>query len=406
VTPELQRVVVVGASLAGLRACEALRRLGFGGELVVVDAEHRPLYDRPPLSKQFLAGSWEESRLALRSPEALASLALTTHFGDRAVRLDAAARRLELESGASLRFDGLVLACGAAARQLPSGPEPTGGDGPADVLTLRTLEDCHRLRASLTGAERRLVVVGAGFLGLEVAATASGLGAQVIVVEPLAAPLARAIAAPLGAVVASLHERHGVELCFGSGVSAVTTAGGDSLVALSDGSVLRADAVLVAIGASPETAWLAGSGLELLDGVVCDATLTAAPGVVVAGDVARVRACDGATWRVEHWTNAAEQGAHAAASLLAGARATPFRTVQYVWSDQYELKLQIIGMPHPSDEVAVVDGSLEEGRFVACCGRDGRLVAAIGFGRPRQLMAYRRFLETPTPFEEAIRRPG
>lgn len=394
---DLRRVAVVGASLAGLRACENLRRLGFGGEIVVIDTEENPFYDRPPLSKQFLDGSWGEERIALRPAAAIEALGLTGRFGRRAAVLDLDARRLQLDDGEAVGFDGLVLACGAAPRPLPT--EPAGA-----TMVLRTLEDARRLRAALVLPGRRLVVVGAGFLGLEVAATARRLGAEVIVVEPRSAPLSGVLGDEVGAVLGALHEGHGVVLRLGTGVSGVEERGEERRVALSDGSELSADAVLVAIGARPETRWLEGSGLELDDGVVCDETLVAAAGVVVAGDVARVRPPGGASWRVEHWTNAAEQGAHAAASLLAGAGAAPFASVPYFWSDQFDLKLQAIGTPDPGAEIAVVDGSLEEGRFVACYGRDGLLVAAVALGRPRQLMALRPMLEHPTPFGEALAR--
>ncbi len=403
---ELRRIAVVGGSVAGLRACEELRRLGYTGELVVIDAEERPFYDRPPLSKQYLAGSWDEGRLALRPPEAIGALGLTMLLGRRAARLDLDARRLELEEGGHVGYDGLVLASGASARQLPG---TAGGGG--SVLTLRTLEDARRLRAALgavggpgdtPGAGRRLVVIGAGFLGLEVAATARSLGADVTVVEPLSAPLARVLGERVGGAIATLHERHGVVLRLGTAVSGIETGEGRARVALGDGSVLEADVVLVAVGARPEASWLAGSGVELEDGVVCDEALRAAPGVVVAGDVARVRSPDGTSRRVEHWTNAAEQGVHAGASLLAGAAARPFTTVHYFWSDQYDIKLQAIGAPDGEAEVAVVDGSLEEGRFLACYGREGRLTGAVAAGRPRQLMAFRPLLATPTSFAEAI----
>jgi NADPH-dependent 2,4-dienoyl-CoA reductase/sulfur reductase-like enzyme len=412
VAPGLGRVAVVGASLAGLRACEELRRLGFVGELVVVDAERHPFYDRPPLSKQFLAGAWDESRLALRRPEQLAALGMTLRLGRRAVGLDLDARRLELDDGEQIGFDGLVLAGGASARPLPGPGTALPGDGMggrAPVLTVRTLDDARRLRAAIGGepaiaatAQRRLVVVGAGFLGLEVAATATGLGAEVTVVEPLAAPLERVLGPRIGSAIGVLHERHGVRLLLGTGVSGIGARGGTARVALQDGSELVADAVLVAIGARPEVSWLAGSGLQIEDGVVCDPSLRAAPGVVVAGDLARVREEDGTSWRVEHWTNAAEQGVHAAVSLLAGEAAPPFRTVQYFWSDQFSVKLQAIGRPSADAEVAVVAGSLDDASFVACYGRDGVLTGVVAAGMPRRLMAYRPMLAAPTPFADAV----
>jgi NADPH-dependent 2,4-dienoyl-CoA reductase/sulfur reductase-like enzyme len=170
--------------------------------------------------------------------------------------------------------------------------------------------------------------------------------------------------------------------------------------------MVEADVVVVGIGVSPTTAWLEGSGLDLDDGVVADKTLHAADDIVVAGDVARWHdAREGRLVRVEHWTNASEQGPAAARSLLAGrAHASPFETVPYVWSDQYDVKIQLLGLPDPEDDVVIVDGSVEDRRFVALYGRSGRLTAALGFGRPRQLMAYRSLLESGAGFDEALSR--
>lgn len=396
----LDRVVVVGASLAGLRACEALRRQGVTGAIHVVDCERAPFYDRPPLSKQLLRGLWDRERIALRDEAALRALELEPVLGHRAVSFDAAARRVELDDGSRLVADGVVLCCGAGARELPGAPRHEA------IRLLRSYDDAVALR-ELMQPGSRLLVAGAGFLGLEVAASARGLGVEVTVVEALSWPLARVLGPLLGEVVARLHEAHGVSLRLGTGITALvprSTSGGPVRVELAAGEAVEADAVLVAIGARPETAWLEGSGLELADGVLSDETLAAAPGVVVAGDAARVVSGEAAT-RLEHWSNAAEQGAHAAERLAAGmtgAPARPFVTVPYFWSDQYDLKLQAIGLPDPAAEVEIVQGSLAEGRFVACYGVGGRFVAAVGFGRPRQLMLLRPLLERPSSLAEAV----
>ena len=380
-------VLVVGASLAGLRACESLRQSGFAGRVVLLGGEQHLPYDRPPLSKQYLAGQWDIERVRLRSRDAIDALDVDLRLGVRAGGLDLVERCVLVEDGTRVAFDGLVVATGATARPWPS-PTPPG------VVTVRTLEDATALRAALAGPARRLVVVGGGFLGLEVAATARTRGLDVAVVEPLATLLGRVLPPELGAFVRGLHERAGVAVHTGVGVTAILGEDRVEGVRLGDGTVVAADVVVVAIGALPETGWLGGSGLSIDDGVVCDTSLHAGPRVVAAGDVARFPAAPGeGTMRLEHWTNAAEQGAHAARALLAGREAAePFTSIPYVWSDQYESKLQIVGLPGPDDDVVVVDGSYAEGAFVACCGRDGRLVAAIGAGRPRRLMAVRPLL--------------
>ncbi|HTZ10089.1 MAG TPA: FAD-dependent oxidoreductase [Acidimicrobiales bacterium] len=403
-------VAVVGASLAGLRAAEALRAEGHTGPVVMVGAESHPPYDRPPLSKQFLAGTWDRDRIALRAPDKLAALDLDLRLGRVAVSLDVEGRVVELDDGTSVAFDGAVIATGAQPRRLPDTA------GVAGVHTLRTVEDSLALAAA-AGAGVRMVVVGAGFIGSEVAATCAGLGAEVSVVEALPVPLARVLGPVVGRACAALHADHGVALHTGVGVAGLevtgegaspATAGRVTGVRLEDGRTLDADVVVVGIGVVPTTAWLQGSGLEVADGVVAGPTLHCAPHVVAAGDVARWfdRSVD-ALIRIEHWTNAAEQGAMAARNLLAGPEASQdYVPVPYVWSDQYDVKIQIIGHPGPDDDVVVVDGAIEEGRFVALYGRAGRLTAALGFSRPRQLMGYRPLLEQGASFDEALaRRP-
>jgi len=398
-------IAVVGGSLAGLRAAEALRAEGHTGPIVLIGAEPHLPYDRPPLSKQFLAGTWGLERIMLRPVEKIAALGLDLRLGRRAVHLDTEGHALELDDGEVVHFGGAVIATGAEPRRLP------GSSGRGGVHTLRTLEDSLALGevAAVEGA--RVVVVGGGFIGSEVAATCRGRGAHVTVVEALPVPLGRVLGPEMGAVCGALHALHGVELVTGVGVAGLRvddTAGagpGGAVqgVELDDGTVIEADAVVVGIGVVPTTTWLAGSGLEIDDGVVVDATLHAAPDVVVAGDVARwFDQGLGRTVRIEHWTNAAEQGTAAARNLLAGAaRSTPYVPVPYFWSDQYDVKIQVIGHPSPDDDVVVVDGSVAERRFVALYGRGGRLTAALGFSRPRQLMGYRPLLEAGASFDEA-----
>ncbi len=259
---------------------------------------------------------------------------------------------------------------------------------------LRTLDDALALRAELDGGPH-VAVVGAGFIGAEVAATCRERGLEVTLIEALAAPLVRGIGARLGALVAQIHADHGVDLRCGVGVAALEGGARVEGVRLADGSVVPADVVVIGVGVAPETRWLARSGLALADGVLCDETCaTAAPDVVAAGDVARWRdARTGAHVRLEHWTNAVEQGVAAAERLLAGPDAAkPYTPVPYVWSDQYDAKIQIAGDPSADCEVCIVDGTLEERKFVALFERDGGLRGVVGFGRPRQVMGYRRML--------------
>ena len=269
---------------------------------------------------------------------------------------------------------------------------------------LRTLDDCLVLRADFETASR-VCVVGAGFIGAEVAASARVRGLDVTVLEALPAPLARAFPAEMGAACADLHLDQGVDLRCGVTVAGFEGNGRVTGVRLGDGSVVEADVVVVGVGVMPETDWLESSGLPLDNGVVCDSTCaTAAPGVVAAGDIARwPNNLFGETMRIEHWSNAVEQGAAAAKRLLAGpGEAVEFAPVPYFWSDQYDAKIQFLGRCRPTDEVRIVDGSIEERRFVALFGRDGRLVGALAFSRPRLLMAYRKLLAAKTSFEDAL----
>ncbi len=392
------RVVVVGASLAGLSALEALRQEGYEGELIAVGAETALPYDRPPLSKQVLQGHWEPEKIVLREQEQYDGLGVTWYLGRRATGLDLVARTVTLDDGEPLAYDGLVIATGATPRRLPETPDLAG------IHVLRTLDECLALRGELETASR-VCVVGAGFIGAEVAASARVRGVEVTVLEALPAPLARAFPAEMGAACAALHLDHGVDLRCGVTVAGFEGDGRVSGVRLGDGSVVEADVVVVGVGVVPETGWLESSGLPLDNGVVCDSTCaTAAPGVVAAGDIARwPNNLFGETMRIEHWSNAVEQGAAAAKRLLAGpGEAVDFAPVPYFWSDQYDAKIQFLGRCCPTDEVRIVDGSVEERRFVALFGRDGRLFGALAFNRPRLLMAYRKLLSAKTSFDDAI----
>jgi 3-phenylpropionate/trans-cinnamate dioxygenase ferredoxin reductase component len=405
----MRSVVVVGASLAGFNGAQALRKAGFDGEVTLVGAEPHRAYDRPPLSKEFLSGRRDEDVLRLAGVEDDSSdgLGLTWRLGVEATALDLTARQVELSDGTSLAFDGLLVATGGSPRQLPGVDPGLGG-----IHLLRTLDDARALRADLDGTPSRVVVVGAGFIGAEVAATCRERGLEVTLLEALPVPLAQAVGPRMGAVLADLQRDHGVDVRLGVGVEALDGSGRVDHVRLSDGTAVSADVVVVGVGVRPATEWLEGSGLALDNGIVCDETCLAAPGVVAAGDVARWPnpAFGGELMRVEHWDNAIEMGAYAARRLLAGesggvaAGGAPYAPIPWFWSDQYDRKIQLAGRVRPDDDVEVIDGSIEERRFAAIYGRAGRLVGVFGMNRPRQVMVFRNLLASGAGWDEALER--
>jgi NADPH-dependent 2,4-dienoyl-CoA reductase/sulfur reductase-like enzyme len=393
----LERIVVVGASLAGLRAAETLRRNGFEGELVLCGAEKHLPYDRPPLSKEVLQGRWDADKLPLRR-QPWEDLRLNLRLGIRAHALDTGARHVSMSDGTRERYDALVIATGASARRLRDQPELEG------IHLLRTLDDALALRAAFERGPR-VLVVGAGFIGAEVAASARARGLEVTVIEPLPVPLARGLGERMGGVCAELHREHGVDLRCGVGVAGIEGEGRVERVVLGDGTRVAADVVVVGIGALPETRWLEGSGLALDDGVVCDEYCAAGPpGVFAAGDVARwYNPLFDERMRVEHWSNAVEQGVYVAERLGGSeAGAAPFAPVPFFWSDQYDVKIQFAGRMRGGDDVRVVAGSLEERKFTALYGRAGRLTGVLCFSRPRDLAKYRRLIAARTSFADAI----
>jgi NADPH-dependent 2,4-dienoyl-CoA reductase/sulfur reductase-like enzyme len=392
----VEHVVVVGASLGGLRTVQSLRSSGFTGKVTLVGEEtHRP-YDRPPLSKHVLAGEWQAEQAFLADQAELDRVEVDPRLGVRAVDLDVPSRTVGLHGGERIRYDALVVATGARPRTIPDTPNLQG------IHVLRTLEDGLALRAELEVASK-VVVVGAGFIGAEVAATARKRGLEVTVLEALPVPLSRGLGPTLGPVIAGIHADHGVDLRTGTGVAGFEGDGRVERVVLVDGSTIEADVVVVGIGVVPNTDWLEESGLELRDGVVCDRCCQAvgAPGVWAVGDVAR--------WhndlfdeemRIEHWTNAVEQAMAVAANITG--EPTPYAPVPYVWSDQYDSKIQIVGRPGPTDEVEVPIGAFDDRKFVALTHRDGRLTGAVGLDEPRKVMRFKRLLTTRPSYAEAL----
>lgn len=368
---------MVGASLAGLSAARSLRQRGYDGRLVVIgDEPHRP-YDRPPLSKEFLAGTLGEADLALeRDDEELRAEWL---LGTRATGLDRAGRAIRLADGREVRADGVVVATGAAARTLP------GTEGLAGVHVLRTLDDARALRDDLARGGR-LVVIGGGFVGAEVASTAYALGLDVTVVEAAPTPLAGPLGPAMGAVVSALHADHGVRLLCGVGVKGLSGERQVAAVLLEDGRSVPADTVVVGVGARPCVEWLEGSGVALDNGVKCGADgRTSVAGVVAVGDCASwYDPGAGCHRRVEHWTGALERPAAAVAALLAyGATEPGVPRPPYFWSDQYGVKIQFVGHAAGADDVTVEEGSTDDRSFLAVYRRAGRPVAVLGMNQPR-----------------------
>ncbi|MEU9915921.1 FAD-dependent oxidoreductase [Streptomyces sp. NPDC051001] len=382
----MRTVAVVGASLAGLSAARSLRKQGYDGRLVVIgDEVHRP-YDRPPLSKEFLAGTLGETELSLEAGDE--DLRAEWLLGTRAVGLDRTDRAVRLADGREVRADGIVIATGAAARTLP------GSEGLAGVHTLRTLDDARALRDELARGGR-LVVIGGGFIGAEVASTAYALGLDVTVVEVAPTPLAAPLGETMGAVVSALHADHGVRLLCGVGVKGLSGESRVDAVLLEDGRSVPADIVVVGVGARPCVDWLAGSGVELDNGVKCGADgRTTLAGVVAVGDCANwydPRA--GFHRRVEHWTGARERPDAAIATLLAGGALEPgVPRPPYFWSDQYGVKIQFVGHAAAADSVTIEAGTADDRDVLAVYRRAGDPVAVLGMNQPRLFTRWRKQL--------------
>ncbi len=398
-------VTIVGASLAGLRGAEALRRADYAGPITIIGDEVHLPYDRPPLSKKVLSGVWDLDKPSLVTAERLAELDIAIETGVQATGFDLATRVLTTSQGSpgsqrSRTVDALLIATGASPRWIP------GTKGVGGVHVVRSLDDAAGLRSQLAHNPGLVVVVGAGFIGAEVAATARTMGHDVTLVETAERPLQRVLNPQLGDIIAAIHTDNGVDVRCGVGVDHLVTADNHVTgVVLSDGTTLDTTCVVVGIGVVPNTEWLAGSGLTVDNGVVCDHTTLAAPGVTVAGDVARWPSTrlGGELIRVEQWDNAVAMGPHAALRLLVEdpSDAETFDPVPWFWSDQYDRKIQLAGRAGPNDELQVVEGSIEERRFVALLGRDGELTGVFGMNRPRHVMQYKALLDQGATFADA-----
>jgi NADPH-dependent 2,4-dienoyl-CoA reductase/sulfur reductase-like enzyme len=387
-------VVIVGASAAGLTAAEALRRRGYDGALTLIGDETHLPYDRPPLSKQVLAGTWEPEKVMLRDEQALAALDATFLLGETAAALDTAARRVRLDGGGTVDYDALVIATGVTPRRLP-------GTDLAGMHLLRTLDDTLALRAHLlTGP--KVVVVGAGFLGAEAAASARQLGLDVTLVDPLPVPMHRQFGSTIGGLIAELHRDHGAVVRCGVGVTRFVAADGRVVaVELDDSSLLEADLVLIAVGSTPAIGWLADSGVPLGNGVECDDRCQAAPGIYAAGDVACwYNPLFETRMRLEHRMNATEQAMAVAGNLLGDDR--PFAPLPFFWTDQYDTKIQAYGIFPPDAECRIVSGDPDDRKFTAAFGRHHTVTGVLGWNSsPRELRALRQLVIGHAPWPTA-----
>nr|EJI95733.1 phtAd [Rhodococcus sp. JVH1] len=366
--------------------------------MIMVGEEPDLPYDKPPLSKQFLAGSADVARVSLLTAETAEASGIELRLGAAADRLDISTKQLHLADGTVLDWDAVVLATGSAARPSPWTTE-------SGVHVVRTMGDARALRDELQN-DQPVVVVGGGFIGAEVAATAHALGRQVTVVDPLHAPIGRLVGSEVGEFFTELHHRHGVTTVFGVGVESVSGRAGDLTVTLTDGRELRAGTVVVGIGATPNDEWLATSGLLVENGVICDEYCRAVntADVYAVGDLARCfRPTSKEHLRVEHWTNAVDSAAIAAHNIVCPDDLRSHQAVEYVWSDQYDWKIQIVGRPALATAHAVVGtltGDTARGAAVYS-DESGRLQGAVTVNWPKALMTCRRLMAADGTFEDA-----
>lgn len=385
-------IVIVGGGLAAARTAEQLRKSEFAGPITIVsDEEHLP-YDRPPLSKDVLHADLDD--VTLKPAEFYDENDITLRLGSAVRGLDTAAQTVTLADGSVIGYDELVIATGLVPRRIPSFPDLAG------IRVLRSLDDALALREQASSA-RNAVIVGAGFIGCEVAASLRKLGVGVVLVEPQPAPLASVLGEQVGALVTRLHRAEGVDVRTGVGVSEVRGEDGKvSAVVLTDGSELDADLVVVGIGSRPATDWLEGSGVAVDNGVICDeAGRTSAAGVWALGDVASWRDATGHQARVEHWSNVAEQARVVVPSML-GQEPPSVIVVPYFWSDQYDVKIQCLGEPEATDIVHIVE---DDGRkFLAYYERDGVVAGVVGGGMPGRVMKSRAKIASGAAISEVL----
>ena len=350
------------------------------------------------MSKQILSGDWDLDRVSLTDTSKNDELSLEWHLGVKATGLEINEKNITLDNNTSLSFDGLVIATGARCISLKMAEHLEG------VYTLRGLDDAIGIRKEFEANPHKVVVVGAGFIGAEVAATAKQRGLDVTMIEAAEVPFERVLGPVMGNGTANVHRDHGVEVITGLAVEAFQGTERVEKVILEDGTEIEADLVIVGIGVRPNTEWLEGSGLTLDNGVLCDETCEAAPGIVAAGDVARwPNKLFNENMRVEHWDNAVEQGVFAARRLLAGvSNQESYTPTPWFWTDQFDRKIQLAGRTRSTDDIKVVTGSIEERRFATAYGREGKLVGILGFNRPRHVMQYKQLIADGASWDDAL----
>ena len=386
--------MIVGGGLAASRTAEQLRRAEHAGEVVIVSDEVHVPYDRPPLSKDALhRDDHDFAAVTLKPREFYDENNITLMLGSAAASVDSAAKTVTLADGSVVEYDELVIATGLVPKRIPSFPDLDG------IHVLRSYDQSQELRRQ-AGSARHAVIIGAGFIGCEVAASLRALGVDVVLVEPQPEPLASVLGEKIGALVSRLHRAEGVDVRTAVGVAEVRGDAHVQQVVLSDGSELDADLVVVGIGSRPATDWLAGTGIEVDNGVVCDKVgRTSAPHVWALGDVASWQDAAGHQARVEHWSNVAEQARVLVPAML-GQEPPEAVVVPYFWSDQYDVKIQCLGEPEADDVVHVVE---DDGRkFLAYYERDGVIVGVVGGGMPGKVMKARSKIASGAPISDVL----
>lgn len=391
VTSSEKGIVIVGGGLAAARTAEQLRRADYTGPIMIVSDEVHLPYDRPPLSKEVLRKEVDD--VALKPRDWYDENDITLRLGSAATSLDTHEQTVTLDDGTVLGYDELVITTGLVPRRIPAFPDLEG------IRVLRSFDESMALREHASAA-RRAVVIGAGFIGCEVAASMRGLGVDVVLVEPQPQPLAAVLGEQIGELVARLHRDEGVDVRLGLGVAEVRGEGHVDTVVLTDGTEVPADLVVVGIGSRPATEWLDGSGIEVDNGVICDeAGRTSAPNVWALGDVASWRNPMGHQARVEHWSNVAEQARVVVPAML-GQDAPSNVVVPYFWSDQYDVKIQCLGEPIATDTVHLVE---DDGRkFLAYYERDGVVAGVVGGGMPGKVMKTRAKIAAAAPISDVL----
>jgi 3-phenylpropionate/trans-cinnamate dioxygenase ferredoxin reductase subunit len=384
--------VIVGGGLAAARTAEQLRRSDYAGPIAIISDEVHLPYDRPPLSKQVLRSELDD--VTLKPREFYDENDITLLLGSAVRSLDTSTQTVTLDNDTTLGYDELVIATGLVPKRISTFPDLAG------IHVLRSFDESLKLREEAADA-RRAVVVGAGFIGCEVAASLRGVGVDVLMVEPQPEPLASVLGEQIGALVSRLHRGEGVDVRTGIGVAEVV--GGDRVekVVLSDGTEVDTDLVVVGIGSRPATEWLEGSGVDVDNGVVCDhAGATSAPHVWALGDVASWKDATGHQARVEHWSNVAEQARVVVPAMLGRDVPSDLVVVPYFWSDQYDVKIQCLGEPEADDVIHLVS---DDGRkFLAFYERDGVVAGVVGAGMPGQVMKTRAKIAAGAPIADVL----